>query len=65
MQKSDTTKKTLGMGGGIGIPGVKSRNFNEKKGLLDSSLNKKSGSGAFFKSPTSKLVARFGMRKKG
>ena len=54
LQKSDATKKTAGIGGGLGIPGVKSRNFNEKRNVLDSSLIKKSGSGAFFKSPTSK-----------
>ena len=52
LQKSDATKKSLGLGGGVGITGVKSRNFNEKKSVLDSSLIKKSGTGAFFKLPT-------------
>ena len=57
LQKSDVTKKSLGQGGGVGIPGVKSRNFNEKKSVLDTSLMKKSGTGAFFKSPTSECAS--------
>ena len=59
LQKSDATKKSLGLGGGIGVPGVKNRNFNEKsKNVLDASLIKKSGTGAFFKSPTSMIFIR-------